>query len=143
MTWKQFFDSKPFYEFSVCHWTLNGIATLSFCKVSPLKLCINLAFFVCQKHSILSDSVNLEISEYDLIWSDHSYSCKQDGTCVYYSFIIENARHSFFEDVYSFWIENQQRNSKIICLYRPPNQSKAKAYSEPARTSTWSFLRIS
>ena len=71
-------QSKRCQEFSICHWNLNGIATLSFLKVSLLKayiatynydvICLSVTYL---DSSILSDDNNLEILGYDLVRADH------------------------------------------------------------------------
>ena len=138
MTSKQFFDSEPFYEFSICHWTLNSIAPLSFCKVSPLNLCINLVLFVCQKHSILlSDGVNLEIKNMTSFDQTIHIVANSMAPVVFYrnSLSLKILDIRYLKKCIRFELKISKQIAKL-CLYRPPSQSKAKAYSEPRRTST-------
>ena len=79
-------QSKRCQEFSICHWNLNGIATLSLLKVSLLKAYITTYNYdvICLSEtyldsSILSDDNNLEIPGYDRIRADHPSNSKRGG----------------------------------------------------------------
>ena len=76
---------------SLCHWSLNSLATPDFAKVSALKAFkVTEKFdFTCLSESYLdstisSDDSSLSLDGYNLIRADHPKNIKQGGVCIYY-----------------------------------------------------------
>ena len=84
--------TKVSNTFSVCHWNLYSISAHNYSKVSLLKAYFTVHKFdiVCLLETYLKsktapDNNNLEISGYKLISSDHPWSSKRGGVCIYYN----------------------------------------------------------
>ena len=74
---------------SVCHWNLNSLSAHNFSKLTQLKAYISVykLDFICLSETYLDSSIPnslLEIEEYNLIRSDHSYDTKRGGVCNYF-----------------------------------------------------------
>ena len=126
-------QSKRCQEFSICHWNLNGIATLSLLKVSLLKAYITTYNYdvICLSEtyldsSILSDDNNLEILGYDPVRADHPCNNKRGGVCVYYrnSLPLEILDIFYLQECIVFELKIGNKFCKIVSLYRSPNQSQ-------------------
>ena len=76
---------------SICHWNLNSILAHDHFKLFLLKAYISVHKFdiICLSETYLDstvplDDVNLVISGYNLIRSDHPSNTKRGGVCLYY-----------------------------------------------------------
>ena len=76
---------------SICHWNLNSILAHDYSKLFLLKAYISVHKFdiICLSETYLDstvplDDVNLVISGYNLIRSDHPSNTKRGGVCLYY-----------------------------------------------------------
>ena len=76
---------------SICHWNLNSILPHDYSKLFLLKAYISAHKFdiICLSETYLDstvslDDVNLVISGYNLILSDHPSNTKRGGVCLYY-----------------------------------------------------------
>ena len=118
---------------SVCHWNLNGIATLDFIKLSMLEaynalhnydlICISESFL---DSSYSSNSHELKLQGYELIRADHPNDTKRGGVCIYYKDhlpIKQRNDISTLDECIVVEIKNKKQKCFVTCLYRSPSQS--------------------
>ena len=79
----------------ICHWNLNSLSAYNYAKIFLLKAYIAIHRFhiiyiseIYLDSSTSPDDNNLEISGYNLKWSDHPSNNKLGGICIYYKHFL-------------------------------------------------------
>ena len=119
-------------SFSICHWNLNSLSAHNYAKIFLLKayimicrlniICISETYL---DSSTLPDDNNLEISSYNLIWSDHPLNNKQGGICIYYKLFLplRILNVQYLQECINFEMKIGDKVCNFISLYRSPSQS--------------------
>ena len=118
---------------SICHWNLNSILAHDYSKLFLLKAYISVHKFdiICLSETYLDstvplDDVNLVISGYNLIRSDHPSNTKRGGVCLYYKnyLPLRVLNISYLKECLNFELEIDDQSCNFIALYRSPSQSQ-------------------
>ena len=118
---------------SICHWNLNSILAHDYSKLFLLKAYISVHKFdiICLSETYLDstvplDDVNLVISGYNLIRSDHPSNTKRGGVCLYYKnyFPPTVLNISCLKECLNFELKIVDTSCNFIGLYRYPSQSQ-------------------
>ena len=117
----------------ICHWNLNSISAHDYSKLFLLKAYISVHKFdiICLSETYLDstvplDDVNLVISGYNLIRSDHPSNTKRGGVCLYYKnyLPLRVLNISYLKECLNFELKIGDKSCNVIALYRPPSQSQ-------------------
>ena len=78
--------------------------------------------------SILSDDVNLDIPEYNLVRADHQANTKRGGVCVYFrkSLPLRILDIHFLYECINFEMRIGDKVCNFISLYKSPSRSFEK-----------------
>ena len=118
---------------SICHWNLNSILAHDYSKLFLLKAYISVHKFdiICLSETYLDstvplDDVNLVISGYNLIRSDHPSNTKRGGVCLYYKnyLPLRVLNISYLKECLNFELKIGDKSCNFIALYRSPSQSQ-------------------
>ena len=118
---------------SICHWNLNSILAHDYSKLFLLKAYISVHKFdiICLSETYLDstvplDDVNLVISGYNLIRSDHPSNTKRGGVCLYYKnyLPLRVLNISYLKECFNFEVKIGYKSCNFISLYRSASQSQ-------------------
>ena len=118
---------------SICHWNFNSILAHDYSKLFLLKAYISVDKFdiICLSETYLDstvplDVVNLVISKYDMIHSDHPSNTKRGGVCLYYKnyLPLRVLNISYLKECLNFELKIGDKSCNFIALYRSPSQSQ-------------------
>ena len=118
---------------SICHRNLNSILAHDYSKLFLLKAYISVHKFdiICLSETYLDstvplDDVNLVISGYNLIRSDHPSNTKRGGVCLYYKnyLPLRVLNISYLKECLNFELKIGDKSCNFIALYRSPSQSQ-------------------
>ena len=117
---------------SICQWNLNSILVHDYSKLFLLKVYITIHKFdiICLSETYLDSTVpldvNLVISGYNLIRSDHQYNTKHGGVCLYYKNYLRQRilNLSYLNKCLKFELKIGDKSCNFIALYRSPSQSQ-------------------
>ena len=118
---------------SICHWNLNSISAHDYFKLFLLKVYISFHKFdiICLSETYLDltvslDDVNLVISRYNLIRSDHPSNTKRGRVCLYYKIYLplRVLNISYLKECLDFELKIGDKSCNFIALYRSPSQSQ-------------------
>ena len=134
-------NRKPNEVLSICHWNLNSTSTHNFTKLHLLKayvavhefdiICLSETYF---DSSISFDDMNLEISGYKLIRSDHPSNSKRGGVGIYYNknFLpLRVCDISLLDEYINFELKIVDKLCRFVALYRSPSQTRDGFLSFP------------
>ena len=112
---------------------LNSILAHDYSKLFLLKAYISVHKFdiICLSETYLDstvplDDVNLVISGYNLIRSDHPSNTKRGGVCLYYKnyLPLRVLNISYLKECLNFELKIGDKSCNFIALYRSPSQSQ-------------------
>ena len=118
---------------SICHWNLNSILAHDYSKLFLLKAYISVHKFdiICLSETYLDstvplDDVNLVISRYNLIRSDHPSNTKHGGVCLYYNnyLPLRVLNISYLKECLNLELKIGDKSCNFIALYRSQSQSQ-------------------
>ena len=118
---------------SICHRNLNSILAHDYSKLFLLKAYISVHKFdiICLSETYLDstvplDDVNLVISGYNFIRSDHPSNTKRGGVCLYYKnyLPLRVLNISYLKECLNFELKIGDKSCNFIALYRSPSQSQ-------------------
>ena len=105
-------NSKPNEALSICRWNLNSIFALNFAKFHLLKVyaTVHKSDIICLSETYVDSNIafnndNVQISDYNLICSNHPSISKSGGVCIYSSF--KGLRYKSYGRMYKLWIKNR------------------------------------
>ena len=120
---------------SICHWNLNSILAHDYSKLFLLKAYISVHKFdiICLSETYLDstvplDDVNLVISGYNFIRSDHPSNTKRGGVCLYYKnyLPLRVLNISYLKECLNFELKIGDK----FCYFIP--QASLKTISKPS-----------
>ena len=99
---------------SICHWNLNSISDHHYSKLFLLKAYISPI-----------DDVDLVISGYNLVRSDHPSNTKHRGVCLYYKnyLPLRFLNISNLKECLNFELKTGNESCNFVALHRSPRQS--------------------
>ena len=118
---------------SICHWNLNSIADHHYSKLFLLKAYISVHKFdiICLSKTYLNstapiDDVDLVISGYNLVRSDHPSNTKHRGVCLYYKnyLPLRFLNVSNLKECLNFELKTGDESCNFVALHRSPRQSQ-------------------
>ena len=118
---------------SICHWNLNSILAHDYSKLCLLKAYISVHKYdiICLSETYLDsavplDDVDLVISGYNLIPSDHPSNTKRGGVCLYYKnyLPLRVLNISYVKECLNFELKIGDKPCNFIALYWSPIQSQ-------------------
>ena len=105
-------NRKPNEALSICRLNLNSIFALNVTALHLWKTYVTVQKLdmICLSETYLDSSTafdndNLEISYYNLTWSDHPSINKRGGACIYSSF--KSLRCKSFGRLYKLWVKHR------------------------------------
>ena len=120
----------------ICQWNLNNISDHGYFKLFLLRAYISVHKFdiICLSKTYLDstvplDDVNLVISGYNLIRSDHPSITKRGGVCLQYKNdlplrALRVLNISYLKECLNFEFKIGDESCNVVALYRSPSQSQ-------------------
>ena len=122
--------------FSICHWNLNILLTYNYDKLFLLRANIAVPRFdvICLSETYLDstnavDDENLEITDYNLVRSDHPANTKRGGVCLYYKTCLplRVLDIQYLNECINFELKIGDKLCTFVALYRSSSQSQNNA----------------
>ena len=118
--------------FSICHWTLSSLLAYNYNKLFLLRAYSTVYKFdvICLSETYLdstvaSDDANLEITDHNLVRSDHPANTKRGGVCLYYKTCLplKVVDIQYLNEYINFELKIVDKHCTFVALYRSPGQS--------------------